>query len=287
MELERYEALIQVIDTGSLSSAAKKLGYTPSGISRMMAALEEEVGFPLLIRQRNGVVPTHDCKQILPSIRELLYYGEACRQISAQIKGLDVGTVTIGTAYSAYYVSLANAASSFHRQYPGIKIELLYGYSTELLQMMEQHTVDLCLISWRESVCHWIPLAENEMLALIPPNHPLASQDFVPIEAFATEPYIETYPGKDVDNTRIFKRCRIHPNTNFTTTDSYATFSLVEAGLGISMNNEINCRLWNGSVKFLPLSPPQMIPLGIAYGNHCTLAAQTFLHFLQSQLVVL
>ena len=50
MELERYRALLTAIEKGSLSAAGEAMGYTPSGISRMMAALETEHGFPLLVR---------------------------------------------------------------------------------------------------------------------------------------------------------------------------------------------------------------------------------------------
>ena len=56
MEIEKYEALLCAIEKGSFSAAAEALGYTPSGISRMMAALELENGFPLLIRRKEGVV---------------------------------------------------------------------------------------------------------------------------------------------------------------------------------------------------------------------------------------
>lgn len=49
MELEKYRALVCVVETGSLSGAAGKLGYTPSAISRMIAALEEENGFTLVL----------------------------------------------------------------------------------------------------------------------------------------------------------------------------------------------------------------------------------------------
>lgn len=50
MELDRYRALVCAIETGSLSAAAEALQYTPSGVSRMVAALEEETGVPLLLR---------------------------------------------------------------------------------------------------------------------------------------------------------------------------------------------------------------------------------------------
>ena len=133
MELDRYRALVCAIETGSLSAAAEKLQYTPSGISRMIAALEEENGFPLLLRDRNGVRPTDECEKLLPAIRELLHAGESCAQLSAQLRGLDIGAVTVGTAYSAFYAPLSRILSDFHARYPGIQVQLRGGYSTELL----------------------------------------------------------------------------------------------------------------------------------------------------------
>ena len=133
----------------------------------MIAALEEESGFPLLLRERNGVHPTNACEKLLPSIRELLHAGESCVQLSAQLRGLDIGIVTVGTT-------------------------------------------------------------------------------------FAEEPYIETYPDKDIDNARVFARCGVTPNLKFSTMDSLATYSMVEAGLGLSMNNAINGRVVRQPRCFYP-----------------------------------
>ena len=90
---------------------------------------------------------------------------------------------------------------------------------------------------------------------MLPNNHELAGAKAFPMERFQQEPYIETYPKQDIDNARVFERCGIRPNTQFSTMDIYATYSMVEAGLGISMNNQVNSHLWNGTVKHLPLKP--------------------------------
>lgn len=47
------------------------MGYTVSGVSRIIASLEDEVGFPLLIRGHRGVVPTVDCQRLLPAAEGL------------------------------------------------------------------------------------------------------------------------------------------------------------------------------------------------------------------------
>lgn len=284
MELERYQALLCAIDMGSLTAAAEKLGYTPSGISRMMAALEEENGFPLLVRQRDGVRATADCERMLPAIRELLFRGEACRQLAAKIRGLDVGTVRIGTAYSAYYIWLARMAAEFHARYPGIQVQIQNGYSSELVSLMEQHRIDLCIVSRREGIHDWLPLYTDELVAWVPTGHPMAALGAIPVSVFETEPYIDTYPGMDIDNARVFAKCHVQPNTQFSTMDSFATYSMVEAGLGISMNNALNGIAGNGKVKVLPLEPPQTVEIGIAASPDRTQAAQVFFDFIQADL---
>jgi len=280
MELERYRTLLCAIESGSFTAAAERLRYTPSGVSRMVAALEEETGFPLLLRERNGVRPTAECEQMLPAIRELLFHGDRCQQLAARIRGVDMGTVVVGTAYSAYYVWLAKVTSAFHERYPGIQVQICGGYSTELLQKLERHQVDLCMISQRKGTHEWLPICRDPVMGWVPAQHPLAREPVLPMSAFSHEPYIETYPGTDIDNARVFERCGLRPNVQFATMDSYATYSMVEAGLGISMNNGLNGLSRTGAVRIMPLDPPQTVEIGIAYRCASSPAVKTFLTFI-------
>ena len=150
--------------------------------------------------------------------------------------------------------------------------------------MLSFHQADFCLISEREGDHNWILLRNDPMVALIPPGHPLAKETSVPMEAFAVESYIQTYPGQDVDNARIFSRCDITPNPQFSTMDINATYSMVEAGLGIGINNQVNSYLWQDRVVHLPLKPTQTMNIGLAYEKNISLASQAFLHFIKDKL---
>ncbi len=284
MDLERFEALLTVIDSGSLSAAAEQLGYTPSGISRMMASLENELGFSLLYRGKNGITPTRECKMFLPSVRGFVYSGHCLSQTAARIHGAECGTIIIGTAYSYYYRWITKMSSAFHELHPGVQFRIVNGTSSELQQMLSLHQADFCLISERDGDHNWILLRNDPMVALIPPGHPLAKETSVPMEAFAVESYIQTYPGQDVDNARIFSRCHITPNTQFSTMDINATYSMVEAGLGIGINNLVNSSLWQERVVHLPLKPAQTMNIGLAYGKNISPASEAFLHFIQDKL---
>lgn len=277
MEIEKYKTLLTVIDCGSLSAAAELLSYTPSGVSRAIAALETELGFTLLYRSKKGVQPTKECKELLPACRQLVFSGERLSQTAAKIRGAECGTVVIGTAYSCYYQWITQMTSLIHSKYPGIQFRIINGTSTELIQKLHDHQLDFCIISAREGNHSWIPFCSDPMVAMLPADHPMTECEAVPVELFASEAYIETYPGQDVDNARIFSQCNIHPNTLFSTQDIYATYSMVEAGLGISMNNQINSRLWNGTVCHLPLSPDLRMEIGMAYSSEVPPAAAVFL----------
>lgn len=100
--------------------------------------------------------------------------GESCAQLSAQLRGLDVGTVTVGTAYSAFYSPLARIISDFHARYGGIQVQLRGGYSTELITQLNAHQLDLCFISVREGGHDWLPIGYDELTAWVPAAHPMA-----------------------------------------------------------------------------------------------------------------
>ena len=95
MNIRKYEAYVKAVELGSLSKAAEELGYTQSGISHMMQSLEDEVGFPLLVRTSSGILPNTEGEMLLPIIRQLLQTNESLEQNIAKIKGADIGSIRI------------------------------------------------------------------------------------------------------------------------------------------------------------------------------------------------
>ena len=264
MDTERINALICTIEEGSLTAASEKLGYTTSGISRMMASLEEETGFPLLVRSRSGVVPTEECKQLLPVMQEILTLADRCDQLSGELAGLTRGTIRIGSSYYAYYNWFARLIADFQQAYPGIRVEIIEGTSTELLTAMEERRADLCIISRRQGSYDWIPLKEDELLACLPENHPMAKKKTFPVKAFAEEDFIELYPGKETDNSKMLQQNGITPKVKYSTSDNYAAYAMVAAGLGITCTNAIIGEAFKDGVCYRSLSPKQPVEIGIA-----------------------
>ena len=264
MDSEKCKALICAIEKGNLSDAAVKLGYTPSGMSRIVTAMENELGIRLLTRSRRGVEPTRECTSLLPTIREIAKSGARLEQEVAELEGMITGDIEIGTAYSSYYKLLSGIVRDFGEKYPGIRIGIQEGRSSLLMAGIENGDIDFCVISKRKGNCEWIPLFDDEMVAWVPQNHPAVQKNKYSFKEQTNDPFIMIYPGTETDTTNVLGKYGIKPNTRYTTTDTYAAYSMVEAGLGVTIVNALFADLWNGSVVSLPIAPREVIPIGIA-----------------------
>lgn len=91
MDTEKCRAFLAVLEAGNLSTAAERLGYTPSGMSRLIDAMERESGLTLLRRGRGGVELTRSGEELLPCIRRMAEEGQRYEQTVQALRGLAVG----------------------------------------------------------------------------------------------------------------------------------------------------------------------------------------------------
>ena len=124
MKLNALRALIAAIDTGSLRSAAKKLGVSQPALTKMVKELEAELGAPLLERSTTGVIPTAQGKilhaRASAATREL---DEAAQQIG-QMGGKMVGELSVGAVPLALLMLIPEAVRTFSAEYPSIMLQL-------------------------------------------------------------------------------------------------------------------------------------------------------------------
>lgn len=265
MDTEKCAALLCVLESGSITAAAEKLGYTVSGASRMMASLEAECGFPLLVRSKSGVVPTEDCKNLLPTLKELARLGRLYEERCAAVRGLEIGVIRVGSVYSAYYDWLAQTMARFSGQHPGIEVRFLQGSSSEFYALLAEHEIDFCIVSRREGDYDFYSIRKDPLMAWVPEDHPRVREGVYPLRDFETDPYVDTYPGQDTDNNRAFRANGLTPHGQFLSIDVKSTKAMVAAGLGVSLNNAILAHGMDLSgIAVLPTQPQCEVEIGIA-----------------------
>ena len=265
METARCRAFLAAAETGSFSKAAEALSYTPSGVNQLVTALEKELGFPVFRRNTKGVTLTENGEMLLPAVREFLRQEDRIFELSAEMNGLLIGSVTIAAYSSIATHWLPAVISAFQQDYPQIRIRLMEGIWQEVSKWLDDRAADIGFFSYQEGMPYeWIPLAEDPMLALLPKDHPQAGAEAYPLKECANDRFIMPALGCDDDVTALFAKNGIVPNVQFTTLESFSVMSMVEQGLGMSVMNQLITEKRICDVVKLPLDPPSQITLGIA-----------------------
>ncbi|WP_150268150.1 LysR family transcriptional regulator [Paenibacillus tepidiphilus] len=287
MSINKYEVFLKVVELGSLTKAAEVLGFTQSGISHTLSALESEFGFALLIRGRSGVRLTVNGEQVLQPIREILNWNEQLKQQVAEIHGLETGTITIGTFTSVSVHWLPGMIKEFRAEYPYIEFKLMEGTYLEIEQWIEAGVVDCGFISLptRDSF-EVIPLKQDRMLAVVARDHPLSGAPYMPLAQIAYEDFIIQKAGSDYDARRVLDKAGIKPNIRFSAGDDSAIIAMVENGLGISILPELVITRQSHSVAVLELEERSFRSLGIAVNSlrYASPATRRFLTHVQEWL---
>ena len=284
MNIKKYEAFVRAVELGSLSKASEELGYTQSGISHMMQSLEDEVGFPLMIRTSSGIIPNSEGEMLLPIIRQLLNTNESLEQSIAKIKGADTGHIRIASYSSMAIYWLPNIISAFQKDYPNVEIQIIEGGADRIDAMMDNHEADMCLYTGGENrPFDWLPLCRDEMLALLPPGHPLTERDAVPIEAFQNEQFIMPLAGYDYEVHHVLDRLEHYPHIRFSACNDYAIISLVTAGLGVSILPELLLRNYQNDAVAMPMDPPQyrILGMGVPQLKSVSPVTRNFMRYVQ------
>ena len=124
MDSVKIKALLRAAELGSLTKAAEELGYTQAGLTHMMNRLEAEVGFELLLRNKNGVKLTPEGEKLLPYLKDFsIAHEQLKRAVDETSRGLGE-IVRIGTYTSILKLWLPTVINGFKKISPEIRIEI-------------------------------------------------------------------------------------------------------------------------------------------------------------------
>lgn len=284
METNKYKALLQAVERGSITAAARELEYSPSGLTRVLDSLEKDLGFPVLQRSPQGVELTLEGEALLPAIRELLYWAGQIEERSDSLKGLDQGELQVGSYYSIASCWLPDILRDFQRDYPHIRVHVQEAGNRTLLQGLRDRKLSCCLFNRNpEYPGDWIPLYQDRLVAWIPEDHPLAQKMAIRPEELDGQPFIDPLPHQGTDTGLFLKKYHVQPDIRFTTSNMYTCWTMVEAGLGLSMDNALSSRRWSGRVRVLPFDTPDRLELGIALPSRreASPALKKFIQYVQ------
>lgn len=283
--MNRYDAFIKITETGSFTKAAKELGYTQSAISQMIHSLEDELSTKLILRSRKGIILTPDGEEFLPYIYAVHNSHRELIEKHKEMQGLQKGIIRIGTFSSVSCNWMPGLMKDFKAQYPSVNFELHQGEYTSIANWIKEGIIDFGFVNPNAdavSNLNTVPLQKDEMLAVLPSNHPLVSNNFVSLKELEKEPFILLDEGQLSEPLEFFKQNNLQPNIQYRVYDDYTIMSMIEKGLGIAILPKLVLTRFHYDIVPKEISPPIVRTISLAFKNKnvMPIASRYFMDFI-------
>jgi DNA-binding transcriptional LysR family regulator len=245
----------------SFSGAARELGYTQSAISQHIAALEAELGAPLL--HRRPVEPTEAGARLLEHAGPILLRLDAARADVRRVAAGPPGTLRVGaTPLSAGLAARAVAAARGAR--PALDVAVHVGARDALAVAVATGELDAGFVDGVAAPGDplrlpdtGVPVAESseeDLVVALPDRHPLRGRPAVALEDLVDARWIDA-PGVTValDELAVLARAEgFRPALRYDGLDAGGLLALVAAGQGLAL-------LPAGVASGVPLAAPALV----------------------------
>lgn len=147
MTLQQLHALIAVKENGSIRGAARMLFQTQAAITKTIKNLEEDIGFPLIVRESRGVTFTQDGEILLNQARQAIRSLEVARETIQQRHDADTGTIRMAVTPMIALTILNEAIAWFRSRYQNIHLQIYDGSLMHCLPQLRRREIDFALIA--------------------------------------------------------------------------------------------------------------------------------------------
>lgn len=280
--MDKYEIILDVCQTKSISKTAAKLNYTRSAVSQAIKNYEQELGIPLFQRTKSGMEILKTAEPVIEQIQQISNAQKNINLIVSKLTSLKSGYIKIGTIQSISYNLLPNLLYEFSFQYPEIQFDIFVHDFQSLADQIKEKNLD-CIFTSRSAVSseNFIPIIQDELLLITPTDHPLSNRDFLTLKDIDHADFILSADKLDYETGEIFQANHILPNIKYQLNDDFAVLKMVESGFGITILPKLLLTHIPFKVCVRSFTEHYYRILGISWDDHLTpsTALLTFLDF--------
>lgn len=197
MTLEQLRIFVAVAEREHVTQAAKELNLTQSATSAAVSALEARYATKLFDRVGRRIVLTQAGKLFLVEAKAVLARVAAAEKVLADLAGLERGSLTIGASQTAGNYWLPEIIHRYQSLFPGVSVALKIGNTETVAADVENGSADLGFIEGEidNPALSVTPVADDEMVLVVSPSHPLAKQPLRPFAQIAQARWVVREAG--------------------------------------------------------------------------------------------
>ena len=288
VRLELYRVFLEVAKQGNISAAAQDLFISQSAVSQSVKQLEEQLQVRLFSRSTRGVSLTSEGKLLLEYVSHALGLLQSGEEKIAASRQLLTGELIIGASDTVTKTYLLSRLEAFHKDYPDIRIRILNGTTSMVLDYLHAGQVDIAFASEApdETVYSVRHCVDTHTIFVAAPDY-LEFDKVYTMEEIAALPLIllERKASSRVYVERYFQEhgVQIHPEIELGSHN--LLISLARIGLGVACVTEEFSLSGLSRGVIVPLKtdfeiPPRAVTMCTLQGVTPTSAANRFMDFI-------
>ena len=288
VRLELYRVFLEVAKQGNISAAAQNLFISQSAVSQSVKQLEEQLQVRLFSRSTRGVSLTSEGKLLLEYVSHALGLLQSGEEKIAASRQLLTGELIIGASDTVTKTYLLSRLEAFHKDYPDIRIRILKGTTSRVLDYLHAGQVDIAFASEApdETVYSVRHCVDTHTIFVAAPDY-LEFDKVYTMEEIAALPLIllERKASSRVYVERYFQDhgVQIHPEIELGSHN--LLISLARIGLGVACVTEEFSLSGLSRGVIVPLKtdfeiPPRAVTMCTLQGVTPTSAANRFMDFI-------
>ena len=242
IELRHLRYFIAVAEELHFGRAAARLNISQPPLSQQIQILEQQIGARLFARTNRSVSLTAAGRQFLADSRHILSLVDDAAARASRLHHGETGELHIGFTSSAPFIkAVSDTLSTFRRRYPDVHIQTRETNTREQIVPLNEGALDLGLMRNTQlpETLVWERVLREPLLAMVPRDHPLASQPRVSLRELAREPFVFFDPhvgtGLYDDILGLLRRYDLTPTIAQEVGEAMTIIGLVAAGLGVSI----------------------------------------------------
>ncbi|BBK38231.1 transcriptional regulator [Allostella sp. ATCC 35155] len=239
MNVRQLEVLRTMIRTGSVSETARRLGMSQPAASKILGAIEQDLGMSLFSRANGRLHTTREAQDLFPEIERIFGDMASFRQRAAELREGRAGEVRIASAPVLGTLLLPAAMSRFGAENPGVRFDAVVMPTPEIIERVRSNRADLALVQAipDDTLVVAARLCHGRVVCILPPDHPLADRPQVTPNDLAQERIITFHPGAPTgDRIReTFRDCGVAMEQTVLTNQAFFAASLVRNRVGVAL----------------------------------------------------
>jgi LysR family transcriptional regulator for metE and metH len=238
IDFRHLKLIKEISTTGNMTKAASRLFLTQPSLSHQLKEIESRLGTPLFLRINKSMVLTPSGERMLKAANDILPQVEAAE--SDIINGMKrVKEIRMSTKCYTGYHWLPSLMKEFNEEFPEVTFDVVTEAMSEPIDFLLRGKIDIAITNDKvtQRGVHTEKLFDDEMVLLVPNDHPLADKPFVVAEDFRNENLIiyKEAIGEDYFASRLLTPGKVTPKRLTRMQLTEARVELVKAGIGITV----------------------------------------------------